>query len=70
MDFISIHPMYTHANIMNKKKLNITANISTAQVAINRINMFRIVNIISSSPLVGSSVKQFHTVRQSNLKKR
>jgi hypothetical protein len=50
MDFISIHPMYTHANIMNKKKLNITANISTAQVAINRINMFSIVVSIKTVP--------------------
>ena len=69
MDFISIHPMYTHANIMNKKKLNITANINTAQVATNRANMFRIVNIISSSPLFGSSATQFRTAHQSNLKK-
>jgi hypothetical protein len=42
--------MYTHANIMNKKKLNITANINTAKVANNRANMFSIVINIKMAP--------------------
>jgi ATP adenylyltransferase/5',5'''-P-1,P-4-tetraphosphate phosphorylase II len=32
---------------MNRKKAKITANITTAQVAINRTNILRIVTIIS-----------------------
>jgi len=37
---------------MNKKKLNTTINISTAQVAINRANMLSIVTIKMVPPLV------------------
>jgi hypothetical protein len=51
MDFISIHPMYTHANIINKKKLNITANINTAKVANNRANILSRVSIKMVPPL-------------------
>jgi len=52
MDFISIHPMYTHANIINKKKLNITANISTAKVANNRISILSNVSIKMELPQI------------------
>jgi hypothetical protein len=51
IDLISIHPIYTQANMMNRKKLNITANINTAQVATNRANMFSIVTIKIVPPL-------------------
>jgi hypothetical protein len=46
IDLISIHPIYTQANIMNRKKLNTTTNINTAKVATNRANILSIVTII------------------------
>jgi hypothetical protein len=43
--------MYTQANIMNRKKLNTTAKISTANVATNRANKLSIVTIKMVPPL-------------------
>ena len=44
--------MYTHANIMNKKNAKTTANVSTANVAMNNANKLSVVRIKMVPPLV------------------
>jgi len=43
MDRMCIHPKYTQANIINKKKLNTAVKIITAKVAVINTNKFSIV---------------------------